>query len=244
MEVHAHTHTARKKWTHYFWEFLMLFLAVFCGFFAEYQLEHKIEKDREKQYMLSLLEDLQSDTAQLAKLIDLFDLINSKEDSLKWALKQPDLMNNPSLAYPYLGYPLDGYAFHRSERTIQQLKNAGGLRLIHSIKVSNKINEYDESYRQSSEINGVAIETYHYYTAALNKVADASFMGYPYKEKPDESKSVNAKWITNDPKDLQVLYNYTVNFQWVNSIYTAQLKGLRTQAIELMGFLKDEYRMK
>ena len=32
MEVHAHTHTARKKWTHYFWEFLMLFLAVFCGF--------------------------------------------------------------------------------------------------------------------------------------------------------------------------------------------------------------------
>ena len=30
MEVHAHSHTARKKWTHYFWEFLMLFLAVFC----------------------------------------------------------------------------------------------------------------------------------------------------------------------------------------------------------------------
>jgi hypothetical protein len=35
MEVHAHSHTARKKWTHYFWEFLMLFLAVFCGFMAE-----------------------------------------------------------------------------------------------------------------------------------------------------------------------------------------------------------------
>ncbi len=40
MEVHAHTHTARKKWTHYFWEFLMLFLAVFCGFLAENQREH------------------------------------------------------------------------------------------------------------------------------------------------------------------------------------------------------------
>jgi hypothetical protein len=33
MEVHAHTHTpdpdshrGRKKWIHYFWEFLMLFL--------------------------------------------------------------------------------------------------------------------------------------------------------------------------------------------------------------------------
>ena len=49
MEVHAHTHTPRKKWTHYFWEFLMLFLAVFAGFLAEYQLEHKIEKDRARQ---------------------------------------------------------------------------------------------------------------------------------------------------------------------------------------------------
>ena len=34
MEVHAHTHTPRKKWTHYFWEFLMLFFAVFCGFLS------------------------------------------------------------------------------------------------------------------------------------------------------------------------------------------------------------------
>jgi hypothetical protein len=28
MEVHHHSHTARKKWTHFFWEFFMLFLAV------------------------------------------------------------------------------------------------------------------------------------------------------------------------------------------------------------------------
>lgn len=61
MEVHAHTHipTGReKKWTHYLWEFLMLFLAIFCGFLAEYQLEHKIEKDREKQFIQSLREEL------------------------------------------------------------------------------------------------------------------------------------------------------------------------------------------
>jgi len=39
MEVHRHAHTDRKKWTHYLWEFLMLFLAVFCGFLAENQRE-------------------------------------------------------------------------------------------------------------------------------------------------------------------------------------------------------------
>ena len=68
MEVHAHSHTARKKWTHYFWEFLMLFLAVFCGFLAEYQLEHKIEKNREKQFMASMIEDLKADTSTISIL--------------------------------------------------------------------------------------------------------------------------------------------------------------------------------
>src|SRR6478672_10217279 len=60
MEVHKHPHhvTHKKKWGEYLLEFLMLFLAVFLGFLAEYQLEHVIEKDREKEYMVTMLEDL------------------------------------------------------------------------------------------------------------------------------------------------------------------------------------------
>src|SRR5204862_11263 len=61
MEVHAHTHTARKKWTHYLWEFLMLFLAVFCGFLAENQREHMIEHQREKILITEVVEDLITD---------------------------------------------------------------------------------------------------------------------------------------------------------------------------------------
>ena len=77
MEVHHHshlasgeTHTSRKKWTHYFWEFLMLFLAVFCGFLAEYQLEHKIEKNRENEYVRSLIKDFEYDTLQFSLTIE------------------------------------------------------------------------------------------------------------------------------------------------------------------------------
>ncbi len=65
MEVHAHSHTARKKWTHYFWEFLMLFLAVFCGFLAENIREHKIEQHRAKEFATSLVQDFQTDTAEI-----------------------------------------------------------------------------------------------------------------------------------------------------------------------------------
>src|SRR5512144_380423 len=71
MEVHHHSHTERKKWTHYFWEFLMLFLAVFCGFLAENQREHLVEHQREKQYMRTMLEDLQTDTATIKRVYNL-----------------------------------------------------------------------------------------------------------------------------------------------------------------------------
>jgi len=81
MEVHHHSHPSpssghRKKWTHYFWEFLMLFLAVYCGFMAENIREHKIEHQREKQYMVSLYQDLKTDTFNLG------NSLKSKEEEI------------------------------------------------------------------------------------------------------------------------------------------------------------------
>lgn len=244
MEVHQHTHTPRKKWTHYFFEFFMLFLAVTAGFFVENIRHHSVERKHEKQYMKSLVEDLQSDTAQLNLLMNLFGIVIKKEDSLKMALQQPDILANAARAYPFIGYPLDGYAFHRSERTIQQLKNAGGLRLIHSIEVSNRINEYDETFRKSQEINGVQIETYYRYTEIFNRTVNANLVGYPYKENEIKADTVKYKWITNDRKDLDILLNTVINFQWVSRIYVSFLETLHKQAVELIAFLKNEYRMK
>ena len=57
MEVHHHSHTERKKWTHYLWEFLMLFLAVTLGFLVENQREQLVEHQREKQFIQSLFND-------------------------------------------------------------------------------------------------------------------------------------------------------------------------------------------
>ena len=89
MEVHAHSHTPRNKWTHYLWEFLMLFLAVFCGFLAEYQLEHIIEHQREKQYIESLVADLKSDQEVLSQHIVHVNMGLSMMDSVINILNTP-----------------------------------------------------------------------------------------------------------------------------------------------------------
>src|SRR6266542_3833667 len=91
MEVHSHTHTPRKKWTHYLWEFLMLFLAVFCGFLAENWREHIAEHQREKKYIQSMVADLRKDTAEVTPIIE--DNINKFNgmDSLRQLLSKDTL---------------------------------------------------------------------------------------------------------------------------------------------------------
>ena len=68
MEVHKHAHhgTGKKKWGEYLLEFVMLFLAVFLGFIAENIREHVVEHGRSKEYAVSLLQDLQNDTAAIS----------------------------------------------------------------------------------------------------------------------------------------------------------------------------------
>src|SRR4026209_518361 len=101
MEVHHHSHTSRKKWTHYLWEFLMLFLAVFCGFLAEYQLEHKIERDSEKEYIHTLISDLREDTTALTRWLSVHQQKGIELDSLIFLLSTPDIRNDGALLYYY-----------------------------------------------------------------------------------------------------------------------------------------------
>src|SRR6187455_2180177 len=101
MEVHAHTHTTRKKWTHYFWEFLMLFLAVFCGFMAENQREHMIEHKRERIYAQTLYEDLRVDTALLNSMIKERSFIIPKIDSFRLLVHSKRIDEVPAGTWTY-----------------------------------------------------------------------------------------------------------------------------------------------
>src|SRR5436190_23243318 len=131
MEVHAHTHTARKKWTHYLWEFLMLFLAVFCGFLAENQREHMAEKARAKQYIQSFYDDLHNNLATFSRIIN-FD--KQKIAALNNMYSCYDTISGNWKATSCLVQLIKNSAIFItaafSDGTMEQLKNAGGFRLL------------------------------------------------------------------------------------------------------------------
>jgi hypothetical protein len=147
MEVHHHAHTERKKFTHYLWEFLMLFLAVLCGFLAENLREHFIETKKEKQYVSSLVRDLEADITQLHNRQKKLDTANRMTDTLIRLLKT-DERNLKSCKIYNLGRTIPFYygAIEPIDQTFQQLKSSGNLRLIHDSKIVDGIGAYYQRY--------------------------------------------------------------------------------------------------
>ncbi|HET6722709.1 MAG TPA: hypothetical protein VFH07_08165, partial [Chitinophagaceae bacterium] len=144
MEVHHHSHTAKKKWTHYFWEFFMLFLAVTLGFFVENQREHYIENKREKQYVQSFYEDLTADEYDLQNNIQYLRAQAQDADSLQILLKNATTTQPANHIYMYLREITRSSLtlFYPNDRTIVQLRNAGGMRLIKNKAVSDSMVGY------------------------------------------------------------------------------------------------------
>lgn len=161
MEVHAHTHSSRKKWTHYLWEFIMLFLAVFCGFLAENQREHYVEHQREKEFMKTMLEDLRSDTANLNASVNYWLYINKSIDSVTAALGSSLSNTDFRMAYLHLNIALNFFSFDYNDRTISQLKNAGNFRLVRKKEIAQRIIEYDRL--NSGPARNIALQYTQFY---------------------------------------------------------------------------------
>jgi len=144
MEVHHHSHTERKKWTHYLWEFLMLFLAVTLGFFVENQREHYIENKRERQYIQSFYEDLTADEHDLQLNINFLRDQMRQADTLQRLMLKVDIKEPANRIYMGLRGVTRGSAgrLYPNDRTIVQLRNAGGMRLIKNKSVSDSMVGY------------------------------------------------------------------------------------------------------
>jgi len=149
METHAHhLHKAPGHgWLHYLFEVFMLFLAVTLGFFVENWRDHYVENKRESQFMSTLVEDLKSDTSQLTAAIVTGRSREAMIDSLIYLLALPKRSDFGAQMYYYARNITRPILFSPSDRTIQQLKNSGSLRIIKKMDVSNEIMYYDQQLR-------------------------------------------------------------------------------------------------
>ena len=260
MEVHHHSHTARKKWTHYFWEFLMLFLAVFCGFLAELQLEHKIENKREVDYMKGIVENLKYDIIRCDKNGQNNVAYSAGWDSLRYELKKAiaGQVNGNALYYYSIKYSEVGEAAFNTS-TITELKNSGSLRLIRNKKIVADMADYYErkiyaandylpskvqrDALQKTKNQFFSLTLLDDYIQSFNTINETSNpSSYNYGNILNHTPPLQL--LTNNPKELEVYYTQISLFQIQVKQYNAWLVICKLAAQKLIADIQKEYHLK
>ena len=251
MEVHHHAHDPaaphhKKNWKNYFWEFLMLFLAVFCGFLAEYQLEHKIERDRESEYIKSMVDDLKTNSSRLEITINRSKRQLEGMDSLLQNIYHPPYNDSTLRTLYYLKdkYTSKNNSVSFSKGTISQLKNSGGFRLIRKRAVVDSIYSYEfltDGIEKQAEMN-----TYIY--QKLFEVSVKIFDG-ELDFGLDQSNLIltsdnKFKLLTTDQKIIKEYANIVKFRKRVLQNYLGQLINLEKRIPRSIKFLEKEYELK
>jgi hypothetical protein len=251
MEVHAHTHTERKKFTHYLWEFLMLFLAVFCGFLAENQREHIVENQREKKYMAMLYEDLKRDTAHLINDTTWWSNTIARIDTIRMEIEKPEKERNYLFLYRKAGALRNYNNFEYHDRTIQQLKNGGNFRLVKNKSIADSLTDYDAEIitaLKDQEIQSNSI--YQQVNFLQDKLINSKYFYLISSRTMPQLDSVFKKdpavfnLFGSNPTDLMQYYNHLEFYKRMSRYRLSAMKILCRQAVNLIKMLEKDYHLK
>lgn len=248
MEVHHHGHVP-KKLNEYITEFLMLFAAVTLGFFAENLREHSIEKERELKFIEIVHEDLLNDIRDLDTISKAYEIRLKREDTLLNLLSNGPIKRTNDLYYLARLNSIRVF-FHHSKNGFQQLKNAGGLRLIEDIDVIKKIQSYENDVEEMDELQKLTEQLLMNYREKMATIFDGkvfkNMMVNPSSRVIEErfKRPVNHPALLNaHPAELNEYLNKTLYVHNNNLGILTRAKDLKNAAIELDKLLIETYHI-
>ena len=223
----------------------MLFLAVTLGFFVENMREHYIESQREKEYISSFIEDLKADTLSASDWINTLEERKIMMDSLIYLLSHYGINTSGNDIYYYARFATRSNFFRPNDRTITQLKNSGGLRLIHNQQSSDSIMSYQQVLG-GMEINRDVEQTE---TEFLYPYLSKLFDPVVFETMVDESGQIKRP-VNNPPlrtKDHLQIKEFVFYIHQKKTSYIFAIDFLRTlqvKASNIIKFFQQEYSLK
>jgi hypothetical protein len=188
-----------------------------------------------------MMEDLQNDTTKLSNVdISLLVINNSIDTILMYYDEMPKganpiLFRNIKAIY---SYPI----FIYSDRTIQQLKSSGGMRLIKNKKVANGIMDYD-AFVRNYENNGAYVQRYwENLTFQRLNIIDQQALDNDLKTMGTVDVKKNYL-LVSDPALLHRLKSFVYELRTYHSNTLRANIKLREKAIGLIEILKKEYHL-
>lgn len=248
METHAQElHKAPGSgWKHYVFEFLMLFLAVFCGFLAENFREHQVEKERERVFMESMVEDLKSDKANTTEMINKSVKVVIMADSLIHLIRNPECDKYGRTMY-YLARKITtiNQRFELKDRTYEQMKSSGSLRLICDKTISDSVSTYyaaQSNFKFQEEVQSTRSNSYFDFVGKLFDAAVFQQMLQVFPYDYTEPKG-NPALLTHDPT---IINEFIGRLHYVGAISagnSGQARKRIGQTNRLIELIQKEYHI-
>jgi len=234
-----------KNWKGYLLDFIMLFLAISLGFLADNFREKFSDRNKEREYIQSMIEDVEEDGINIKNAISVntqriqyLDSLLNKCFNYKGTNVEKMKLNqffSQVLVHPEFIAP--------TELTMQQLKNAGGMRLIKSKKAINEIIRYDSKlkkianqqlYYEKYQIKSIDIGT---------KIFNLQKLIQALKNPNNKSTPEDFELITDDPLFLKELGNSVAMYKGIMEYYVLLLNEMDEQAQVLIKTLHQEYKL-
>ena len=251
MEVH-HSHQIPKKLKEYLTEFLMLFAAVTLGFFAENIREHQIEKHREIQYLKNIHLDIQQDLNQIQR-VSVYNTIkqNISKDLIELYSRgiQTDL---PKFYYLIKTLALRS-EFQHSSSGLEQLKNAGGLRLIEDPEILHQIQLVEIRIGRIEALQDFMEQNLLHFRLKTNLILDALTVNEMNNKQLTDQSQKNAivrrfsmptsvrPLKLSDDKDINEIVNLALSPVNTTMYINSHLKELKKESMLLDKMLVDKF---
>ncbi|HMH24525.1 MAG TPA: hypothetical protein VK563_22245 [Puia sp.] len=214
-------------------------------FFAETIREHISEKHREKDYIIGLINNLQSDTSNLKGKIDRNDLELRGIDSLMKISKNnfTNYSVQDSIFFYAIKYTFDLHIFQFNDLTLVQLRNAGGYSFIKTSHVADSIALYESRNNNIKIQERFYTDSYAQMMASFKQIFDKTlsnkfFQSYQMTKKIPSDMYV---LISKDEEKMHLLYNDYWTFYRVLNYYNYLLKVHLEYLKEFMILLKRDY---
>jgi hypothetical protein len=247
MEVHHHPdlHHTTKRWKEYLLEFMMIFLAVTLGFFAESLRETISDKQKEKEYIFSLVQNMKDDTAVFNSVIQENEAKKNKlEKLLSLSSKNIQDTGVRRLFYTYALSAISFYSvFKSNDATMLQLKNSGGFRFIKKDHVADSIAKYDNYVKIIYAAEDLYVRVTNDALKATLEVMDYTIVHDTTYFRGKEFKNKFLPFLTEDKSKLRLLYNYIEIEIGGTENYINNLKARLPAVISLINFLRKEYEV-
>jgi hypothetical protein len=243
MEVHHHPnlHHEKKPWKEYILEGLMIFFAVTMGFFAETIREGISDKAKGREYIRSFVQDLRTDTANISNLVA-FD--QNKMIALDNLVPCYDSIGKDGQLSSCLVSIIKSSMINRNmsftDGTMQQLKNAGGFRLLNESD-KDSIVAYDHAIRVYQNFESTVFQQ------RQNIVRDVFVKLVNFKA----NAMMNTDTVKNDIKtplffsnDKQLInefFNDLLLYRKVNKTQISIIKARKAQASRLIKYFEGKY---